>query len=88
MYIHIGQDMLVPRSQIIGVFDLDNTTYSKHTRTFLSRAEKQGLVVNVSEDIPKSFVLCEGDGDVRVFVSQIASSTIFKRSESGLQELY
>mgnify|MGYP006991690775 CR=1 FL=1 len=37
MYIPIGSDMSIRDSSIIGIFDLDNTTYSKHTRKFLKQ---------------------------------------------------
>ena len=38
-YLHIGQSVTVEEKRIIGIFDLDNTTYSKHTRNFLDGAE-------------------------------------------------
>ena len=56
MYINIGSDMAVRDSSIIGIFDLDNTTCSRHTRKFLSEAEKSGEVVTVTEDIPTYYI--------------------------------
>ena len=38
MYLHLGQDTIVRTDTILGVFDLDNATVSKHTREFLRRA--------------------------------------------------
>ena len=43
MYLPIGNDMSVRNSSIIGIFDLDNTSYSKHTRAFLRQAEENGM---------------------------------------------
>lgn len=80
MYLHLGQNVVVPIASVIGVFDLDNTTQSHITRAFLSRAEKAGQVRNVCEDIPKSFILCEEGGKPAVYLSQLSSSTLFKRS--------
>ena len=37
MYLHLGQSVVVPYGDIIGIFDLDNTTQSHLTRTFLAR---------------------------------------------------
>lgn len=82
MYLHLGQNVVVPMSTVIGVFDLDNTTGSHQTRTFLKGAEKAGRVVNISDDLPKSFVVCEDAGKMTVYLSQLASTTLFKRSES------
>ena len=42
MYLHLGQDTIVNERDIVGVFDLDNSTVSRHTRDFLSKAQKEG----------------------------------------------
>lgn len=80
MYLHLGQDTVVSFDEIIGIFDLDNTTVSKITRDYLTKAEKSGRVINVSTELPKSFVLCrERDGD-KIYISQISSTTLLKRA--------
>ena len=62
MYLHIGQNVIIPEKSIIGIFDLDNTTSSHITRKFLSNAEKAGYVTNTSDELPNSFILCDDDG--------------------------
>ena len=52
-YLHIGQNAMIPEKRIIGIFDLDITSQSKRTREFLEKAEREGVVVPVTEDIPK-----------------------------------
>ena len=79
MYIPIGSDMSVRDRSIIGIFDLDNTTCSKHTRNFLAKAEENGEVVTVSEDIPKSFLLTSEYGMDRVYLCQFNAATLEKR---------
>jgi len=79
MYIPIGSDMSVRDRSIIGIFDLDNTTYSKHTRKFLAEAEKNGEVVTVAEDLPKSFLLTSEFGMDRVYLCQFNAATLEKR---------
>ena len=79
MYINIGFDMAVRDKSIIGIFDLDNTTCSKHTRNFLSEAEKDGQVITVTDDIPKSFLLTEEYGMNRVYLCQFNATTLEKR---------
>lgn len=61
MYVYIGNGMVLDDRNIIGVFDLDNTSWSIHTRKFLSSAEKKNQLLNAAEDIPKSFVVCENE---------------------------
>ena len=82
MYLHIGQNVVVPESSIIGIFDLDNTTGSHITRKFLSSAEKCGKVFSVSEELPKSFVVCGENNDIDIYLSQLSSQTLLKRSEA------
>lgn len=81
MYIPIGGDMAVRDRSIIGIFDLDNTSYSKHTRTFLKEAELQGAVIDVSGELPKSFLLTEEFGMERVYLTQFNASVIEKRTK-------
>ena len=88
MYLHLGNDIVVRKNEILAVFDLDNTSQSYLTRNYLSATEKAGRVVNAAGDeIPKSFVVCAGvDGQQTVYLSQLNSSTLLKRSESvGLE---
>ena len=79
MYIPIGSDMSVRDTNIIGIFDLDNTTYSRHTRNFLARAEENGEVITVAEDLPKSFILTQEYGMDRVYLCQFAPRALEKR---------
>ena len=80
MYLHLGQNVVVPEAAIIGVFDLDNTTGSYITREYLSQAEKERKIINVSDDIPKSFVVCNENDNTRIYLSQLSSQTLLKRS--------
>lgn len=80
MYLHLGQDTVVREGDIIGVFDLENTSVSKITKEFLAAAEKKGWVYNVSYELPKSFVLCAGKEGTKVYITQISSATLRKRA--------
>ncbi len=88
MYLHLGSSVIIHQDDVLGIFDLDNTTSSHLTRDFLSRAEKQGRVISAGEDLPKSFLLCQDrQGNVTVYLSQLATSTLIKRLESDRFEL-
>ena len=81
MYFHLGNNYVIPDREIIGIFDMDNTTVSKHTRHLLRQAEQAGRVVTVTSDLPKSFVLCR---DGRVYLCQISPSALAGRAEQGI----
>lgn len=78
MYLSIGNDMAVRDKSIIGIFDMDNTSTSKKTREFLSRAEKEGSVIPC-DDLPKSFVLTAEYGLSRIHLTTLSSYTLEKR---------
>lgn len=82
-YIHLGKGSVINTGGIVGVFDLDITSQSHITRAYLAAAEKNGQVVYAAEDIPKSFVVTEENGQRRVYLSQLASATLLKRAEGG-----
>ena len=79
MYLHLGAGAVVRTDSIVGVFDLDNTSQSHLTRRYLANAEKNGQVVNVAEDIPKSFVVCRDCEGTTVYLSQMSPQTLYKR---------
>lgn len=80
MYLHLGQDVIVRKRDIIGIFDIENASLSKHTKQFLAQATKLGQVYNVTYEMPKSFIVCEEDGHTKVYISQISSRTLLKRA--------
>ena len=82
-YIHLGKGSVINTGGIIGIFDLDITSQSYITRAYLTAAENDGQVINAAEDIPKSFIVTEENGQRRVYLSQLACATLLKRAESG-----
>ena len=83
MYLHLGSNIAVRTSEIIGIFDIDNATTSKWTREYLRSAEEEGMVITVGEDLPKSLVGCCPQGSwQRVYITPLAPATLLGRLES------
>ena len=81
MFLHLGKNVVVRSGEIVGIFDLETSTISNTTRNYLAAAQKAGCVVDVSDEMPKSFVLCCGEnGRTTVYTSQISTTTLLKRS--------
>ena len=68
LYLHLGQDTVVRTRDVIAIFDLENASISK------------GYVINVTLEMPKTFVVCSVDGKTVVYISQISSATLKKRT--------
>ena len=72
---------MLPTSEIIGIFDLENTSISKRTRDFLNKAEKEGRIITISYDLPRTFVIAgKTFKDAKIYISQISSQTLWKRT--------
>jgi len=83
MYLHLGQSVMVPYRDIMGIFDLDNASWAYKTREFLEQAEAEGRAVWLGDDLPRSFVVVGGKKEQpTVYISQLSSSTLLKRAES------
>lgn len=83
MFLHLGRDVLVSARTIVSVIDMDTATSSRHTRAFLTKAEEEGRVMVVTDELPRSAVVCcEGDS-YAVYICQISSRTLFKRSKNN-----
>lgn len=83
MYLHIGNNYSVDMRDIIGIFDIENTTVEKCTKILLDRAEKEHRCVYTTYDMPKSFIITVKKGREMVYISQLSASTLKKRIASG-----
>lgn len=79
MFLHLGENEVVPVKDVIGIFDMESTTYSYETSQFLRLAEEDGFVVRISKEGAKSFVIAEINKKSKVFISPISSATLLKR---------
>ncbi len=80
MYLNIGQDVVIRDKNILGIFDLDNTTVVKATREYINTSSKNGECITVSiEELPKSFIVTTENDKKQVYISPLNTSTIFKR---------
>ena len=69
MYIHLGEDVVVNASKIIGIFDMDTSTVNKATRDYLFKAEKNKKIIYVNYELPRSFA-------VTVLPDEVAPATV------------
>ncbi len=79
MYLHLGSDTVVNTKNIISVLDLESTSVSKYSREFLKIAQEEGFVRNVSDELPKSIVICEEGGQSVVYITNISTKALSGR---------
>ncbi len=79
MFIHPGKNSVLRKNDIIGIFELDNVSWSKRSREFLRKCEERGEVVDASEDIPRSFILSNNKGKTQLTLTHVTTRTIIRR---------
>lgn len=67
MFLYLGADVSVTKSDIIGIFDIDNVNTQKTTKDFLRLAEKEKKLILAGDDLPKSFLLTGKPRSVRCY---------------------
>lgn len=83
MYLHLGQDYIVPLQSVVAVFDMDTATASKRTRLLLERLQDEGRIIELYDDLPRAAVLCENALGETLFLTQLSPQAIQRRAEKG-----
>lgn len=81
MFLHLGENVVVPVKDVIGIFDMETSLYNSDTVQFLRMAEEDGFVERITDEKPKSFIIAEVDKKSKIYLSPISSSTLSKRSK-------
>ncbi|HBH94269.1 MAG TPA: DUF370 domain-containing protein [Ruminococcaceae bacterium] len=76
MYVSLGSDVSVLKSDIIGVFDIEKVSVEKSVNDFLGYCQRNNKIYYVSLEMPKSFVVC---GDL-VYITNVSADTVKKRA--------
>ncbi len=78
MFLHLGSDYVISEKNIVGIFDIE--TVSSHiTNGFFKAMEKEGRVITVTNELPKSVVLCNTEIGRVCYISQLSAATLKKR---------
>ncbi|MCR1934965.1 extracellular matrix regulator RemB [Clostridium tepidum] len=87
MFLHLGENVVVPIKDVIGIFDMETSMYSSDTIQFLRLAEEDGFVERITKEKPKSFVIAEVNKKSKIYLSPISSATLTKRTKVLYNEL-
>lgn len=81
MYIHAGNNLVLNSKDVIGIFDMDNTTVSPRGRDFLPEAQKNGRLVNSTEELPVSFIVTGKENNGKVYLSSLSPKVLGSRAK-------
>ncbi len=79
-FVHVGLDMILPKENIIGIFDIDSLTVQKTSRDFLNNAQKENEIEDITTDLPISCILCDHpEKKQRIIFSSFSLPTLTAR---------
>ena len=68
MFIHIGENKVVRKKDVVAIFDMESSTVSSVTKKYLSNAQKEGRVKTLGFDLPRTFIIMR---DTTVYLSAL-----------------
>ncbi|WP_297283415.1 extracellular matrix/biofilm biosynthesis regulator RemA family protein [uncultured Agathobaculum sp.] len=83
MYLHLGQDYIVPLQSVVAVFDMDTATASKRTARLIERLQDEGRIIELYEDLPRAGVLCENALGETLYLTSLSSQALQRRAEKA-----
>ena len=84
MYLNAGGDAMIYFDHIVGIFDMDTASMQPKTREYLERAQREGRLVTLTDDVPKSFIIAHDGGRDTVYLSLLSSKILLKRAQHPL----
>jgi hypothetical protein len=87
-YLQLEKGESIDKNEIIGIFDIESASISQATKELFKRKEEEHGVVSVSNDLPKSFILCDGEYTDTVYISGISVDSIKKRLNNEIKPLW
>ncbi|MDK2856685.1 MAG: extracellular matrix regulatory protein [Bacillota bacterium] len=80
MFLHIGEDVVVPAEDVIMILDLRTAGTAEATREFLEISRDEGFLVEIGQGEHKALVLTSERG----YLTPISSLTLAGRSKASL----
>ena len=81
MYLHIGNNIVIKKSEIVGIFELDGKITTEGTKKYLNTMQKNGKLEVAGYDLPKSYIITDGEEGEKVYLSHISVSSLLKRCD-------
>lgn len=75
-FLFLGGEVTVRADDVIGIFDIEECSVSRTTVDFLNSSARRLQIVNISDDMPKSFIITSD----KTYISNVSHNTIRKRA--------
>lgn len=79
MYLHIGNDIILKKENILFILDYQNLKENNIFKEFMKNIDEKNIV-NISCDKEKSIIITKEDNEIKAYISNISSNTLAKRN--------
>ncbi|NLC65928.1 MAG: DUF370 domain-containing protein [Clostridium sp.] len=79
MYLHLGEDVVIPINNLISMIDINSGFYGADTNHFLTLAREDGFVIEVNDGEPKTIIISEENKKSRIYLTSISTRTLNSR---------
>ncbi|MCI9017032.1 MAG: DUF370 domain-containing protein [Clostridia bacterium] len=79
MYLHIGNDNIIKKNEIIGIFNYEKLKEDKIFKKFLEKIELKEKIKNISEGNEKTIIIVKNE-KIKAYITNISSATLLKRN--------
>lgn len=86
MFLHLGEDVVICKRDIIAILDMKSTLNSIISKEFLETCEEEGFVDNTINDKSRSFIIVGTVENkivhkIKIYYSSISALTLRKRAD-------
>lgn len=78
MYLHIGNNVILNKKDIIFILDYENLKENNIFKEFCTNIDKNNIT-DISEGKPKSIIITKENDILKGYISNISSTTLAKR---------
>lgn len=87
-YLQLEKGESIDKKDIVGIFDIEIASLSPNTKEIFRRKDSEKGVVSLNNDLPKSFLICDGEYGDTMYLSGLSTESIKKRLESEIKTLW
>ncbi len=80
MYLHIGNDKIIKKDDIIAILDYEKLKKEKEFQKFFESIEKNIEIID--KKVQKTLILTKKDEKIKGFITSISSTTLAKRGNT------
>lgn len=87
-YLQLEKGESIDKTTVIGIFDIETASMSQATKELFRRKEEERGVISLSNDLPKSFLVVDGEYADSVYITGLSTESIKKRLDNGIKPIW